>query len=181
MQLTTLSKTISYALRHHPEEFGLTLDPEGWVALSDLIAALKAHSPSFNLVAVHHFEEIQRTAEKQRFELKDGRIRALYGHSTTQKIEKQAQQPPEFLFHGTTHKAMPVIRDKGLQPMSRQFVHLSTELGTAQMVGSRRDRRPPILRVKALEAWQSGILFYHGNQDTWLAEGIPPQFLIFPE
>lgn len=40
-----LSKTISYALRHRPEEFGLKLDSGGWVNISDLISALKSHSP----------------------------------------------------------------------------------------------------------------------------------------
>ena len=38
-----LSKEVSYALRHHPEEYGLVLDAEGWVALDMLVDALRAH------------------------------------------------------------------------------------------------------------------------------------------
>ena len=34
--LIQLSKTISHALRHAPEQYGLTLDSEGWVATQDL-------------------------------------------------------------------------------------------------------------------------------------------------
>jgi putative RNA 2'-phosphotransferase len=34
-----LSKTLAHALRHAPEEYNLTLDPEGWVGLDDLLAA----------------------------------------------------------------------------------------------------------------------------------------------
>lgn len=36
-----LSKTISYALRHHPEEFNLQLDEEGWCFIDDLLNALQ--------------------------------------------------------------------------------------------------------------------------------------------
>jgi putative RNA 2'-phosphotransferase len=32
-QITRLSKTLSYHLRHRPDELGLTLGPGGWVAV----------------------------------------------------------------------------------------------------------------------------------------------------
>jgi RNA:NAD 2'-phosphotransferase (TPT1/KptA family) len=31
INLVQLSKTMAFALRHHPERFGLFLDDEGWV------------------------------------------------------------------------------------------------------------------------------------------------------
>lgn len=34
---TSLSKEISYALRHSPQEYGLTLDEQGCVPVEDLI------------------------------------------------------------------------------------------------------------------------------------------------
>ena len=39
-ELVKLSKTISHALRHKPEEYGLTLDSEGWVPIQELLHAL---------------------------------------------------------------------------------------------------------------------------------------------
>ncbi len=39
--LVELSKTLSYALRHDPKSFDITLDEEGWTSLSGLIEVLK--------------------------------------------------------------------------------------------------------------------------------------------
>jgi putative RNA 2'-phosphotransferase len=36
-RLTKLSKYLSYHLRHAPQEIGLTLEPGGWVQISDLL------------------------------------------------------------------------------------------------------------------------------------------------
>jgi putative RNA 2'-phosphotransferase len=64
-------------------------------------------------------------ATKQRHELRDGRIRALYGHSTSRRIKKVAKQPPEILYHGTDAKVASLIILEGLKPIARQYVHLS--------------------------------------------------------
>lgn len=39
-ELIRLSKTISYALRHDPESFGLSLEDDGSVKLEDLIKGI---------------------------------------------------------------------------------------------------------------------------------------------
>jgi len=41
MDYKRLSKTISHALRHRPEIYGLELDAEGWTPVEDLLAALR--------------------------------------------------------------------------------------------------------------------------------------------
>ena len=37
---TKLSKEVSYALRHNPFKYGLEIDEEGWVLISQLLSAL---------------------------------------------------------------------------------------------------------------------------------------------
>jgi len=44
-------------------------------------------------------------------------------------------------------------------------------------VGRRRSEQPVILEVLALEAHRAGIRFYPGNDQVWLADAIPPQFI----
>ena len=39
-----ISKFLSYVLRHRPDEIGLTLDPNGWALVSDLIDRSKSAS-----------------------------------------------------------------------------------------------------------------------------------------
>jgi putative RNA 2'-phosphotransferase len=55
----------------------------------------------------------------------DGRIRALYGHSVPGKLELAASAPPARLYQGTSPQALGAIRQADLQPMARQYVHLS--------------------------------------------------------
>lgn len=176
-ELVRLSKTISHALRHKPEEYGLVLDAEGWVAVDDLLAALRKRSASWRVVGLAEIETIIAQAEKQRFELCEGKIRAFYGHSTSTRIEREAVTPPAILYHGTTPQAAQAILREGLRSMKRQYVHLSTDEKTARIVGLRRTKKPVILHIAALEAHEQGIKFYPGNQDIWLAEPIPPTFI----
>jgi len=116
-------------------------------------------------------------SKKRRHEIIDGRIRALYGHSTEKRLAKQTATPPEVLFHGTDASAANKIVSEGLKPMSRQYVHLSVDPHTAHEVGTRKDSYPVILLVRAGEAQRNGIAFYEGNESVWLADYIPPAFI----
>ncbi len=175
-KLKRLSKTISHALRHQPEAYGLQLDAEGWVPIEALLDALHRRRP-WQHVSLADIRTILAESEKQRFEIHRDRIRALYGHSTLEKVEKQAAVPPETLYHGTTSQAAVAIYNKGLLPMKRQYVHLSTDEKTARQVALRRTSSPVILRIAALKAHQQGVRFYLGNENVWLADSIPPAFI----
>ncbi|MEZ4888634.1 MAG: RNA 2'-phosphotransferase [Chitinophagales bacterium] len=179
MNYTKLSKTLSKILRHRPEQFGIILDPEGWTSLELLLNKLRQQKTWENLTQ-QDILDMMAAADKQRYEVKDGKIRAFYGHSITQKITKTTNEPPEILYHGTPRTTVPLIEKSGLLPMNRQYVHLSADIQTAMIVGERRDSKPTILEVKALEAHQSGIDFYLENNGIWLAEPIPPRFIVFP-
>ena len=176
-QRVFVSKKMSYALRHNPEKYGLVLAPDGSVPLRVFLKAINA---------MHHFQpditeadirEIMSNADKQRFVIENGRIRALYGHSLPGKVEHTEAVPPAVLYHGTSHKALESIMQEGLLPMGRQFVHLSADVEMAKQVGRRRDSHPVILEVDAAGAAASGIRFYIGNDRVWLAEKVPAAFL----
>src|SRR5579859_355155 len=176
--LTQLSRTMSYALRHDPQNFGLTLDEEGWVPVQDLLLALRRRS-AWRALREEDFAAVIAQSEKRRFEMLDGKIRAYYGHSVPQKIERTAALPPVTLFHGTTPQAAQAIRVEGLRPMNRQYVHLSADTATARQVALRRTAQPVILHIAAQQAHQQGITFYLGNDNVWLADHIPPEFISF--
>ena len=174
-----LSKTISHALRHQPEAYGLRLDPEGWVAVDDLLTALRQRRSAWHNVSQADITTIMVESSKQRFELHEGKIRAFYGHSIPEKVEKQSETPPTTLYHGTTPQAVAAIRFEGLKSMQRQYVHLSTDEKTARLVALRRTNQPIILRIAALQAHEQGVRFYAGNEDIWLADPIPPVYITF--
>ena len=172
-----VSKAISYALRHNPGQFGIALDSEGWVDIDVLCKALETHNP-YAYVTRKGIEAIISASEKKRFEIKDNKIRATYGHSIEKKIEYTPQEPPTFLYHGTSRRAMVRIIWEGLKPMSRQYVHLSSDIATAQKVGKRHDDCPVILMVDATKMHNDGFKFYHtGNDTTWLCESVPFKYI----
>ncbi len=175
--LVQLSKTISHALRHKPEQYGLTLDSEGWVSTHDLLAALRKRREQWQHLQEADLAEMIAQSEKQRFEIRDGKIRALYGHSIPKKVERERLKPPAILYHGTTPQAAQTILAEGLKSMKRQYVHLSTDEETAIQVARRRTNHPVILKIAAAEAYQEGINFYPGNDTVWLADAIPPRFI----
>lgn len=171
-----LSKTIAHALRHQPYLYELELDDEGWVDVDDLLVGLRQRW-RWRDVTIADLQAVLELPGKKRYEMTNGRIRALYGHSTTSKIQKTPTIPPAILYHGTTAETAVLILHEGLKPMSRQYVHLSVDMETAVQVGRRKAPNPTILKVHAQQAHQQGITFYEGHDLVWLADSIPAQFI----
>lgn len=166
------------ALRHSPEKLGLTLSAEGWVTVEELIAWLGRLDAIWATITTHDLEQMDAQSGKQRFEIADGRIRALYGHSTQDtQITYEAVQPPALLYHGTSPEVAQIILQEGIKPMSRQYVHLSDTVQLAKIVGSRKHKAPVVLQLDAASAAAYGIKFYHGNDNTWLADTIPAKYI----
>lgn len=177
MNFSELSKEVSYALRHAPWEYELELDENGGVPLEQLLSSLQLTSKWENLTVKDLIEMIEKS-EKKRHEIYDGKIRAFYGHSIPMKIVKEEKTPPEFLYHGTARRFLNSIKEKGLLPQSRQYVHLSQDIETAETVGKRHDNKPGILIIDSLKAWNDGIKFYYGNEKVWLADMVPYKYVL---
>ena len=175
-KLEELSKEISYALRHAPWEYELEMDEEGWVPVEQLLDALHREEKWKNIGEADLRRMIDES-EKKRHEIKDKKIRAFYGHSIPMKILKEEKMPPDILYHGTARRFMKSIMENGLLPQSRQYVHLSKDLETAEKVGKRHDNKPCILIIDAKRAWSEGVKFYLGNEKVWLADTIPSKYI----
>lgn len=172
-----LSKEISYTLRHAPWEYELELDENGWVDIEQLLDSLKLDK-NWTDLTVTDIEEMIEQSEKTRHEISNGKIRALYGHSTPARIKLEEKKPPEILFHGTAKRFIDNIKKNGLLPMNRQYVHLSVDIETAKIVGKRRDSEPVILKIYSCKAFEDGIKFYHGNDNIWLADKIDSKYML---
>ena len=173
----SVSKKMSLILRHEPAKFGLALDAQGFVPLSDLVRALRGPSEA-------EVRQVVRESDKQRYEIvEEGSaplIRSRYGHSA-QSIEYEPSTPPEVLFHGTSRRALEAIRSEGLKSMARAWVHLSVDEETAIIVGRRHDPQPVILRVRALEAHQAGVVFHSPEPRVFLVEELEARWIEFPQ
>ncbi|WP_282937436.1 RNA 2'-phosphotransferase [Paenibacillus sp. RC67] len=167
----SLSKLMSRLLRHTPEEFGLRLDPEdGSCPLQQLIRVIQSQ-PGWSWVTAEDIEQVVANSDKQRFEIREDRIRARYGHSHD-KVQYSPGNPPQVLYHGTNTQALSPILQEGLRSMNRQYVHLSEGTHFASMAGSRRGELV-ILSVDTRKAEQAGVVFYYAGNEVWLADSVP--------
>lgn len=165
MDLIKLSKKMAHALRHDPGNYGLTLDSEGWVDCDDFFAALK--------VSALEVCQVMGLPGKQRYEIADNKIRALFGHSQGNDVEKTPTKPPDILYHGTTISSLELIKEDGfIKPMSRQFVHLTTDPKLARKTAERKKERVVVLAIHTKTANDNGTKFYLGNEDVWLSDQI---------
>lgn len=176
-QRVELSKLLALLLRHRAADHGLALDPEGFVPLDDVLAAI-ARRRGWSWVRAEHIGEVIARQEKRRYEIVDGDIRAIYGHSVATAISYPAVVPPEALLHGTARRFVETIMSEGLRPMSRQYVHLTDDPALARLTGRRRDPDPAILRIDAARAHSAGIVFYQADNGVFLAKAVPPEYIL---
>jgi putative RNA 2'-phosphotransferase len=168
-----ISKFLSYVLRHRPKNYPLAHDEQGFVLWADLFALVQRRFPEATEAEVLR---LIQESEKKRFEFRDGKARATYGHSFPMILGLQPVEPPRQLYHGTARDLAQSILRSGLKPRDRQFVHLSSSLNEAQTVGKRRDPAPAVIVIDAHAACAAGVEFY-ASGPLFLTADIPPKFL----
>ena len=175
MDAVRASRRLSFVLRHRPGSVGLRLDPQGWVAVDELLAALAAHGLRLSREELDH---VVATNDKQRFayDAAGTRIRASQGHSVRVDLGYRPEPPPPELFHGTTGRFLGAILTEGLRPGRRHAVHLSADVATARTVGGRRGEAV-VLRVDAAAMTADGAVFTRSANGVWLTDAVPPRYL----
>lgn len=176
MNDTSLSRFVSYVLRHRPNEAGVAIDKEGWLDADALIEAARRKGFSVDRTGLKMLVE---TSDKKRFTLSnDGnRIRAAQGHSTAEvDITFATRLPPAVLYHGTAKANLSSILEHGLRPGKRHYVHLSPDEATARSVG-RRHGEPVVLIVDSARMRNAGNEFYCSDNGVWLTRYVAPEFL----
>ncbi|RNB52976.1 RNA 2'-phosphotransferase [Brevibacillus gelatini] len=148
-----------------------------WRMIKSGLIKIKQGNKQWESVDEQVIVNMIENSAKKRHEILNGKIRALYGHSTPQKILKTVATPPSILFHGTSRHLFERIRNEGLKPMARQYVHMSVDIHTANMVGKRKDSKPILLKIQAGNAARDGVKFYQGNNLVWLADYVPSQYI----
>jgi len=188
-----LSTYLSGALRHFPQDAGLTLNDAGWTAFDALVDAAVEQ---YDWATRAHVAAVVATDPNGRFERTGGdlgtdvggesarvddadcdRVRAAYGHSVPVRLEAGGTPVPETLYHGTAPRNRESILADGLVPMSRQLVHLSDTVQAATRVGARHAGDPLVFEVDAAAMSEDGHQLTRRGRATYTTERVPPGYL----
>ncbi|MFO7815396.1 MAG: RNA 2'-phosphotransferase [Halanaerobiales bacterium] len=176
-----LSKTLSYILRHHPEDFNLKMEIDGSLKASELLCALREDN-RFKDLEPKDLKKLVKNDPKNRFSIIKAdeveMIKANYGHSIDRiNLNYDNVKPSKYLYHGTAKKFCENILKQGLKKMSRKYVHLSKTKNQAYKVAKRKTNNPIILKINALEMYKDGYNFFKTDSDIILTEYVDNRYL----
>jgi putative RNA 2'-phosphotransferase len=165
------SKYLALILRHKPELVNLELMKDGWVQVTNL-----CNNTDFTM---DELEEIVTTDTKGRYQFSEEKqfIRAVQGHSKKVDIEFKEFIPTKELYHGTADRFYSSILQEGIKKMSRQYVHLSSDIETAKLVGKRHGN-VKIIIIDAIKMFKDGYKFYIADNGVILTDIVPIKYFI---
>lgn len=184
-----LSKFVSGALRHFPDDAGVELDDAGWTSFESLASAVGRR---YDWADADALAGVVATDPKGRFERTGGgdetdpasepdsqadRVRAAYGHSVDVTVDAEATPVPDELYHGTSARNVDAILSEGLKPMSRQQVHLSETPDAALEVGRRHGDDPRLLVVDTAAMRADGHRIVKRGRATYTTDRVPPRYV----
>jgi len=131
-----ISKFVSGALRHFPDDAEITLDARGWTTYDAIVETVVSR---YDRARPEHVEAVVETDPKGRFGRDGESIRAAYGHSVDVELDggDDGGDVPETLYHGTARQNINSILQEGVVPKGRQEVYLSHTVEEALDVGAR--------------------------------------------
>ena len=170
-----ISKSLSYWLRHHPEDIGIFIAPDGWTDIKSLIEKAKTKI----LFDFNELKHVVQNNDKNRFSISEDmcRIRANQGHSITVELNLLEVLPPKILFHGTSVIASKIILKEGLSKMKRHHCHLQKDIETCKEVANRRKGDKCILKIEALKMRADGYKIYISENGVYLVDYVPSKYI----
>jgi len=168
-----LSRFLTFLLRHKPKDYMLSIDREGFAPWKEVVDIVQER---FYDVTEEQVRALIDGAEKKRFEVRDDKVRATYGHSFPVDLGSTAAAPPAELYFGAARDLAQSMLRTGLKPRDRQYVHLSVSAEEAVSVARRHDPAPAIIVVHAQAAHDAGIRFF-ASGPLFLVENVPAKFL----
>ena len=175
-----LSKLTSYILRHDPKCIGLSIDKGGWIPISKLVRAIKErwiHKELYQWVTEEHIIALAELDPRGRFEVRNGMIRARYGHNKALdiSIEYIEDNKVKTLYHGTVKDNVKSILSYGIMPMKRKYVHLAIDVSIACEIGGRHGRNAVYIIVDAECLRREGHKVMIASKVIRLTDYVPPK------
>jgi len=178
-QMDEISKYLCLLLRHQPEKAELDMDKHGWVQVDQLINGVKHHSRyDIDRTILENIVSADKKG-RYRFDEEHNKIKCCQGHSIPWvEPELEYCEPPEFLYHGTTTKALEAIEDSGaIKKMKRHAVHMQADINKAWQSAERWHQTPVVLKIDARKMSDDGYKFGVTENEVWCTEEVPAKYI----
>jgi len=176
-ELDHLGRILTGVLRHFPERYQLAMDSRGWIELSDISRAISQRHPMYHWLRPHHLVAIAETDAKGRYEVKDDRVRATYGHTLEVDLDLPTENIPDRLYFPVTPEEATIVLEVGLKPTDRRKVHLSKTAADAVAAGKVRTPEPVILEIDARRGRETGLVIMQAGKTVFLVDRVPADLL----
>ncbi len=165
-KLKDISRSLSFYLRHNPQDINIILDTEGYTDTSILLSRLD--------ISIDELDWIVENNSKKRFSYNNDKsgIRANQGHSLDSVKLTLEKTNCDILYHGTSSEYVDDILSHGLKKMNRNHVHLSDNIETARNVGKRKLTKNNVLTILQIDTTNIDISI--SENGVYLADFIPP-------
>ncbi len=184
----SLSKVLALILRHKPSAFNIHLSHNGFTVETIDVVAHRIGKKKGIPFEADHIRAIAMFDPKGRFEIRNNRIRAVYGHSINVDLGfEPVKHPPEIIYHASPIGNRKIIMELGILPQKRKFVHLSLNKNDAIEVARRHisedtlDKRVVLFEISTSKLKELGVELYRPAKLVFIATHIPPAAIVGAE
>ena len=170
IHLKQTAKFITYVLGRHPDEFGLVLDPQGFVSIKTLLKAMHEER-DWRHLRTGHLNELVLNLSPAPIEVQADQVRAVIRDELPAIVEPDTL--PKLLYTPVRQRAYPVVLEKGIRPSQGPYVILSSDPAMARRIGGRIDNSPVLLTVQVSAVATLQTVFTRYGRNIYLADYIP--------
>jgi len=169
-KVAQLARFIQYVIGRRPDEFGLVIDAQGFIPVSDVLQVL--HSEGWPHVRRNHLETLDFHLGKPTLEIRAHLLRARDRSRLVPLRETVAL--PKLLHVPVRRRAYESVLQHGVRPQGHTGkVVLFADPALAKKVGQRRDPQPVIVTVNVQAAREQGEAFQQFGETIFLANQLP--------
>ena len=182
-EIEGIGRILAGMLRHFPENYGVRLDEHGWVKIYMIVPAIRGQKRQFGWLTPYHIEALALTDPKSRYQVSENHeIRAAYGHTIPVEMDDlPTVDIPSRLYYQTTDEELEFIKEIGISPSDKTWVHLSLTYRQAYVAGLYHVDTPTIVEVDSDGLIESGRQVYQATEDVFVVKEIPPEFISVAE
>ncbi len=176
-EVNEVSRVMAGILRHFPERYGLRMDEHGYVKIKDLVAAIK-RKENYLWLTDEHITALVQTDPRSRYQVNGDMVRAVYGHTINVDLsDLPSDNIPEKLYFQTSKDEESLVREAGIMPADKSWVHLSGSFRKAYLSGLYHIDDPYALEIDARSMMQDGYMVYRANSEIYITKEVPSKYI----